>query len=119
MSTTPRGTDRQTAARAHLWGHFTRQSAWEHGVPTIVRGEGHHVWDDAGHRLIDGLSGLFVVQLGHGREELAAAAAAQARELAFVPGWSYAPPGAGAPPPPPAPDLDIIPATGPLASTAG
>ncbi len=92
MSTTPRGTDRQQAARDHLWGHFTRQSSWQHGVPTIVRGEGHHIWDDAGHRLIDGLSGLFVVQLGHGREELAAAAAAQARELAFFPVWSYAHP---------------------------
>ena len=92
MSTTPRGTDRQQAARDHLWGHFTRQSSWQHGVPTIVRGEGHHIWDDAGHRLIDGLSGLFVVQLGHGREELAGAAAAQARELAFFPVWSYAHP---------------------------
>ncbi|MBO3087545.1 aspartate aminotransferase family protein [Cellulomonas dongxiuzhuiae] len=92
MTTTPRGTDRQAAARDHLWGHFTRQSAWEHGVPTIVRGEGHHVWDADGHRLIDGLSGLFVVQLGHGREELALAAAAQARELAYFPIWSYAHP---------------------------
>ncbi|MCM0639087.1 aspartate aminotransferase family protein [Cellulomonas wangsupingiae] len=92
MTTTARGTDRQTAARDHLWGHFTRQSAWDHGVPTIVRGEGHHIWDADGHRLIDGLSGLFVVQLGHGREELAAAAAAQARELAFFPLWSYAHP---------------------------
>ena len=92
MSTTPRGTDRGDAARDHLWGHFTRQSAWAEHVPTIVRGEGHHVWDDDGHRLIDGLSGLFVVQLGHGREELAAAAAAQARELAYFPVWSYAHP---------------------------
>lgn len=92
MSTTPRGTERRTAARDHLWGHFTRQSAWEHDVPTIVRGEAHHIWDSTGHRLIDGLSGLFVVQLGHGREELAAAAAAQARELAFFPVWSYAHP---------------------------
>ena len=92
MSTTPRGTDRSDAARDHLWGHFTRQSAWAQNVPTIVRGEGHHVWDDTGHRLIDGLSGLFVVQLGHGREELAAAAAAQARELAYFPVWSYAHP---------------------------
>jgi len=92
MSSTPRGTDRQSAARDHLWGHFTRQSAWDSGVPTIVRGEGHHIWDADGRRLIDGLSGLFVVQLGHGRDELASAAAAQARELAFFPLWSYAHP---------------------------
>ena len=48
MSTTRTGADRSQAARDHLWGHFTRQSAWENGVPTIVRGEGHHIFDDAG-----------------------------------------------------------------------
>jgi len=90
--TTPAGTRRADAARAHLWGHFTRQSAWEHGVPTIVRGEGHHIWDDAGRRYIDGLSGLFVVQAGHGRTELAARAREQAEQLAFFPLWSYAHP---------------------------
>jgi len=93
-SVTPLGTPRDDAARRHLWGHFTRQSAWEHGVPTIVRGEGHHIWDDTGHKLIDGLSGLFVVQLGHGRAELAEVARAQATELAFFPLWSYAHPNA-------------------------
>ncbi len=93
--TTPLGTDRGDAARAHLWGHFTQQSAWaEHGVPTVVRGEGHHIWDDTGKRYFDGLSGLFVVQAGHGRAELAEAARKQAEQLAFFPLWSYAHPGA-------------------------
>ncbi|WP_066582026.1 aspartate aminotransferase family protein [Cellulomonas timonensis] len=91
-STTPRGTLRADAARSHLWGHFTRQSAWDGGVPTIVRGEGHHIWDDTGRRYIDGLSGLFVVQVGHGRAELAERARQQASELAFFPLWSYAHP---------------------------
>ncbi len=91
--TTPMGTPRPQAARDHLWGHFTRQSVWEHSdVPTIVRGEGHHIWDDAGRRYIDGLSGLFVVQAGHGRIELAERAREQASELAFFPLWSYAHP---------------------------
>jgi len=93
-SVTPLGTPRDDAARRHLWGHFTRQSTWDREVPTIVRGEGHHIWDDTGHRLIDGLSGLFVVQLGHGRTELADVARAQATELAFFPLWSYAHPNA-------------------------
>jgi len=93
-SVTPAGTPRDDAARRHLWGHFTRQSTWEHDVPTIVRGQGHHIWDDTGRRLIDGLSGLFVVQVGHGREELAERARAQASELAFFPLWSYAHPNA-------------------------
>jgi adenosylmethionine-8-amino-7-oxononanoate aminotransferase len=91
-STTPRGTLRATAARDHLWGHFTRQSAWEHNVPVIVRGEGHHIWDDTGRQYIDGLSGLFVVQVGHGRAELAERARQQAEQLAFFPLWSYAHP---------------------------
>jgi adenosylmethionine-8-amino-7-oxononanoate aminotransferase len=89
---TPRGTDRDTAAREHLWGHFTRQSAWEGKVPTIVRGEGHHIWDDQGRRYLDGLAGLFVVQAGHGRVELAERARQQAEQLAFFPLWSYAHP---------------------------
>lgn len=89
---TPRGTPRDDAARRNLWGHFTRQSAWDSGVPTLVRGEGHHVWDAHGRKYIDGLSGLFVVQAGHGRRTLAEAAAKQAGELAFFPLWSFAHP---------------------------
>ncbi len=81
-------------ARRHLWMHFTRHSVYEHGghVPVIVRGEGAYIWDDQGKRYFDGLAGLFTVQLGHGRTELAEAAAAQAKELAFFPVWSYAHP---------------------------
>ncbi|HTL83819.1 MAG TPA: aspartate aminotransferase family protein, partial [Acidimicrobiia bacterium] len=61
-------------------------------VPVIVRGEGAWVYDDRGRRYLDGLSGLFTTQIGHGRAELADAAAQQARELAYFPIWSYAHP---------------------------
>ena len=61
-------------------------------MPIIERGEGCYIWDTNGKRYLDALSGLFVVQAGHGREELAQAAAAQARKLAFFPIWSYAHP---------------------------
>lgn len=84
-------------AREHLWMHFTRHSVYETGsghVPVIVRGEGAYVFDDQGNRYLDGLAGLFTVQVGHGREELAAAAAKQAAELAYFPLWSYAHPAA-------------------------
>jgi adenosylmethionine-8-amino-7-oxononanoate aminotransferase len=83
----------QDAARRHLWMHFTRMSSYaEHDVPVIVKGEGPWVWDSRGRRYLDGLSGLFVVQAGHGRQELAEAAARQASELAYFPLWSYAHP---------------------------
>ena len=84
------------SAREHLWMHFTRHSVFDQGghVPVIVRGEGHHIFDDSGKRYIDGLAGLFTVQVGHGRIELAEAGARQASELAFFPLWSYAHPAA-------------------------
>ncbi len=85
----------QQAAKDHLWLHFTRQGQYAHGdVPVMVRGEGAYLWDAHGKKYLDGLAGLFVSQLGHGRTELADAAAAQARELAFMPLWSYAHPSA-------------------------
>lgn len=85
----------QEAARRHLWMHFTRMSSYaEHEVPVMVRGEGPWVYDSRGKRYLDGLSGLFVVQVGHGRRELAEAAARQAGELAYFPLWSYAHPNA-------------------------
>jgi len=81
------------AARDHLWMHFTRLSAYADApVPVIVRGDGPYIYDSNGKRYLDGLSGLFVVQTGHGRQELADAAAKQAAELAFFPLWSYAHP---------------------------
>jgi len=77
----------------HLWMHFTRMSAYRNAeVPTIVRGDGPYIWDANGRRYLDGLAGLFVVQVGHGRGELAEAASKQAAELAFFPVWSYAHP---------------------------
>ncbi len=86
--------DYQAAGRDHLWLHFSRHSTYEKGgeMPLIVRGEGHRIWDSHGREYIDGLAGLFVVQVGHGREELAEAAARQAKELAFFPLWSFAHP---------------------------
>ncbi len=85
----------QKSAREHLWMHFTRMSSYDHGdVPIIVKGEGAYIWDAKGRKYLDALAGLFVSQVGHGRTELAEAAAKQASELAFFPLWSYAHPSA-------------------------
>ena len=85
--------DAQDAAKRNLWLHFTRMSAYEDSdVPVIVRGSGAYVYDQHGKRYLDGLSGLFVSQVGHGRTEIAEAGARQAAELAYFPLWSYAHP---------------------------
>ena len=82
----------QQAAKDHLWMHFTGTAPTDADVPVIVRGEGAYIYDDHGKRYLDALAGLFVSQLGHGRTDLAEAAAKQAQELAFMPLWSYAHP---------------------------
>jgi adenosylmethionine-8-amino-7-oxononanoate aminotransferase len=75
----------------NLWLHFARHGA---GIapPVIVRGEGVTIYDDRGKSYLDALSGLFTVQVGHGRTELAEVAARQASTLAFFPLWGYATP---------------------------
>ncbi len=95
-STSRTESELQQMARDHLWLHFSRQSVMTEGpgVPIIVKGEGHRIWDSAGKEYIDGLAGLFVVNAGHGRRRLAEAGARQAEQLAFFPIWSYAHPAA-------------------------
>jgi adenosylmethionine-8-amino-7-oxononanoate aminotransferase len=75
----------------HVWGHFTTiKLPGVDAYRIMERGEGCYVWDTDGNRYLDGLAGLFTVQVGHGRAELAAAAASQAETLAYFPLWSYA-----------------------------
>jgi adenosylmethionine-8-amino-7-oxononanoate aminotransferase len=83
--------DLSERAQRHLWMHFTRLGAFADAeVPIIARGEGCYVWDQHGKRYFDGLSGLFTVQVGHGRAELGEAAAKQAETLGYFPVWSFA-----------------------------
>jgi adenosylmethionine-8-amino-7-oxononanoate aminotransferase len=53
-------------------------------LPTVSRGRGVHLWDDAGRRYFDGCSGAVTANLGHGDAEIAAALADQAGTVAFV-----------------------------------
>jgi adenosylmethionine-8-amino-7-oxononanoate aminotransferase len=85
--------DWQANAKRHLWMHFSRLGAYaDRDIPVFVRGDGVHLYDANGRRYLDGLSGLFVVQIGHGRAALAAAGAKQAETLAYYPIWSAAHP---------------------------
>ena len=87
-------TELQQLARRHLWMHFSRMGGFspDHEIPIITRAEGCYVYDEHGKRYLDGLSGLFCVNAGHGRSELGEAAARQVEELDFYTLWSYAHP---------------------------
>jgi adenosylmethionine-8-amino-7-oxononanoate aminotransferase len=83
----------QEQAKKHLWLHFARMGAYrDRDIPVFVRGEGVHLFDSEGRRYLDGLGGLFTVQVGHGRAEIAAAGARQGEQLAYYPIWSAAHP---------------------------
>ena len=66
-----------------LWHPFSDMGAVERdGEFVVARGEGAHVFDAQGNRYLDATAGLWFTNVGHGRVELADAAAAQMRRLA-------------------------------------
>jgi adenosylmethionine-8-amino-7-oxononanoate aminotransferase len=78
-------------AHKHLWIYFS-QLQKSGDLAIIERGEGSYVFDNEGKRYIDGLAGLFLTNVGHGRTELADAAHEQMSQLHFFPLWNHAHP---------------------------
>src|SRR5690349_9989787 len=70
----------------HLWTHKTQDHPWLADEELVIeRAEGVHVWTERGKKLIDGFAGLAVVNVGHGRREIAEAIAEQTVRLAYYP----------------------------------
>ena len=72
---------------AHLL-HPQYTQADQRNAIVLVKGEGAVLTDARGREYLDGLSSLWNVAVGHGRHELAAAAARQMSELAFANGYT-------------------------------
>ncbi len=66
------------------WMPFTPNRDFKHDPKMVVRAEGMYLWSDRGERLIDASSGLFCVNAGHCRREIAEAVGAQLNELDFI-----------------------------------
>ena len=67
---------------------FTSQNELEaQGTHVIVSGSGVFVQDAQGRQLLDGLAGLWCVNVGYGRTEIIEAVAAQMRQVAFYPSF--------------------------------
>ena len=71
-----------TATQPAMWNSFANMASLAGRTVTIVRGEGATVFDAAGRAYLDALASLWYCNVGHGRAELADAAAAQMRQLA-------------------------------------
>ncbi|MFZ5790854.1 MAG: aminotransferase [Pseudomonadota bacterium] len=65
----------------HPWTHFDSFKA--EGTLAMCEGEGAYVYDTAGRRYLDGIGGLWCVNIGYGRREMADAIAEQAIRLPY------------------------------------
>ena len=70
------------ASQPVMWNSFANMASFADKALTIVRGEGATVFDEAGRPYLDALASLWYCNVGHGRAEIADAAAAQMRQLA-------------------------------------
>lgn len=74
----------QAQDAAHFLHPFTdHKELRAHGSRMIVRGDGPFIYDSEGGELLDAMAGLWCVNIGYGRDELADVAAAQMRELPY------------------------------------
>src|SRR5215510_4474588 len=70
----------------HLWTHKTQDHpSWSDEDLMIERGSGVYVWNRKGRKLFDAYAGLAVVNVGHGRAEIADAVREQVVKLAYYP----------------------------------
>ena len=76
--------DIQTLDSAHFIHPFTDHGDLAtRGARVIARAEDIYIWDSEGQKILDGMSGLWCVNAGYGRQELADAAHAQMMKLPF------------------------------------
>jgi putrescine---pyruvate transaminase len=74
----------RTLDAAHHLHPFSDMGALNHaGSRVIVKADGVYLWDSEGARIIDGMAGLWCVNVGYGRRELADAAYAQLQQLPY------------------------------------
>ena len=84
---------RQDNFYLHPWENIEKLDTNERTI--ISRSEGIYVYDSDGNRLIDGPAGMWCVNAGHGRREIADAMAKQALEMPYFSPWSVGTPPSG------------------------
>ncbi len=71
----------------HPWADLPNLGE-DDATPVIVRGQGIYIEDDQGNRMIDGPGGMWCMQTGYGREEIASAVSRQIMELGYASAFS-------------------------------
>lgn len=70
-------------AAHHLHPFSDHESLNSEKSRVIVRGDGVFLWDSDGNRFLDGMAGLWCVNVGHGRDEIADAVREQMQQLSY------------------------------------
>jgi beta-alanine--pyruvate transaminase len=70
---------------SHWWMPFTANRQFKTAPRLLARAEGMHYFTPDGRRVLDGAAGLWCVNAGHGRREIADAVAASMAELDYAP----------------------------------
>src|ERR1700733_15121375 len=73
-----------------FWMPFTPNRSFKAAPRMLVRAEGMYFYDDRGRALLDTCAGLWCVNAGHGRRQIAQAIAQSARELDYAPTFQFA-----------------------------
>ncbi|WP_372740665.1 aspartate aminotransferase family protein [Neptunomonas sp.] len=77
-------TEIQAFDAEHHLHPFTNTGALnKKGARIITKGDGVYIWDSEGNKILDGMAGLWCVNMGYGRKELTEAATKQMTELPF------------------------------------
>jgi putrescine aminotransferase len=84
----PRNYDIAELKRLDVAHHLPAQADWQEienmgGSRIVTHAEGCYIHDGDGNRILDGMAGLWCVNVGYGREELVEVAAEQMRELPY------------------------------------
>jgi len=83
-NTNPQTREWQTLSSDHHLAPFSDfKQLKEKGPRIITSAKGVYLWDSEGHKILDGMAGLWCVAIGYGRDELAEAASKQMRELPY------------------------------------
>ena len=85
--------DLKQKASDHFWPHSkqTENMFGDAGVKMVTRARGVWVDDVDGNRWFDTLSGMWLVNIGHGREEIADAVYSQMKDISYSPGSTVTP----------------------------
>jgi beta-alanine--pyruvate transaminase len=80
MTATPKRADLEA-----LWMPFTANRQFKASPRLLAKSEGMHYWTPEGRQILDGVAGLWCVNAGHGRREIAEAVSAQIQTMEFAP----------------------------------